>query len=660
MKRTQPYIPKAGKLALQIQQLRSFGLSNFDFSQRIASKYSGLKLGKFPLVTLILLHKASSESNIFNVNQFLKKEVIHSLHSTTQLELKLNFLFFWNTAVQKTLRRESNNQPQNLQKELLTFSKSSSILITKASQLQNHQQTSMGLKLQQRWLNQNILLLRLQNLKTIPLSFLPERQFRSDSRTKLVIQELPREKVIRIIGTEVSELAQRTVGVDSTATGIDLPQENSNLKPLEISNEQLSSIIDDSLDSNTEFSSDFSKDDSILITRTSQLKSNQPLNMGLKLQQQWLNQNVLLLRLSQNFKTIPLSFPERQVGKNWRSQLIIDDNSLGSNTEFVRDLVVESPYKFLRKPFHTTLQQRLQNKKDKNHESFRVQKLGRKFVSQVVFSLPHFFTFLLPRNLPLVSSKISTLDILTFLSPKQKFKLLPNNPIQLALSNLYPNQSVSSGFDSELVNLIFKQNEKEVVNLSDRNLLDENINKSWFPDFQTRLKKTQTSLLIYSVNMSQTISTFERRFNFIHKQQNNEKKSTLDLRKKDLRKTVIDLHDDFQPHHIRTKRLKQIPTNKLGSTYEGLIFQNTVANKQSEQKDSKFSKTSAMEFAQSKAMTTPVSSNQENQVVRKNAWEQHKKTDFDLSNIDVNGLADRVFQVIERKLKIERQRRGLL
>ena len=199
MRCTQPYISLAGKLAQQIQRLRSFGLSNPDFSQQIASRYSSFKLGMFPLVTLTLLQQARSpnyfnvlhqnllrvgESNVFNVTQILKNEVINPPASTIQPKFNFNFLFFGNRVVLRRLGGESNYQLPKLRPELLTFSQSNSIPIARTFQLPT--QLSKELKDQQPWLGQNVFLLRSQaDFLARPLS-IQSQKVGKDSIVKLV------------------------------------------------------------------------------------------------------------------------------------------------------------------------------------------------------------------------------------------------------------------------------------------------------------------------------------------------------------------------------------------------------------------------------------------------------------------------------------------
>ena len=184
MRCTQPYISQAGKLSQQIQRLRSFGLSNPDFSQQIASRYSSFKLGRFQLATLTLLQKANSESSVFNTTQILKNEVIYSLPSISQIKLNLNLLFSWNKTVAKLLKEESNYELPKLTSKLLTFSQSNSISITRTSPLPI--QPSKELTDRQSWLSQNVFLLTSQaNFLARPLS-IQSPKVGKDSIVKLV------------------------------------------------------------------------------------------------------------------------------------------------------------------------------------------------------------------------------------------------------------------------------------------------------------------------------------------------------------------------------------------------------------------------------------------------------------------------------------------
>ncbi|MCG8364049.1 MAG: hypothetical protein MJA27_12050 [Pseudanabaenales cyanobacterium] len=527
------YIPKVGQFAPQIQPLPSFGVSNPDFSQQIASKYSGLKLGRFPLATLTLLQKASRGSHVFNITQILKNKVIYTFPSTTQLKLNLNVPFFWNIVVQRLLRGKRQNQPQPLSKNGLTLSPGNSIPITRTSPLQTHQPVSMGLKLQQRWLSQTGLLFQSQaDLKAIPLSFqqktLPPQEVKSKDDKKhgdAKAQEIERKFSISLASSRPHFFT------------FCFPK-----KPLFIS------------------------------------PKISALSVSSKLEQfKQLRANVI------TFQTLLLQ------------PLSLSTLSGGSILGF---LSPRQPIKVISREKTTQMNQSTFIQ----FPSWEGLGVGLSEVS-----------WLTQPPTPSQEEANASWDIYSQKSPK----LLINNRNDLALLNLSQKQSVSP----------------------------------------------ETSMLTRSVNMSRTISTFERQFNLVQRQQSIETKSIL-------QSGEMALHSrdelSLEPHHIRTNRLNQqrLQINQPSSISEELVLarqiNNAAAINQSRQGDYAFSKATAMEFAQSKSMATPIWSNQASQVDRKKGWEKQRQTNFDLPNIEVNRLADQVYQMIERKIKIERHRRGLL
>lgn len=123
---------------------------------------------------------------------------------------------------------------------------------------------------------------------------------------------------------------------------------------------------------------------------------------------------------------------------------------------------------------------------------------------------------------------------------------------------------------------------------------------------------------------------------------------------------------DLNPasHHIRTRKLnqKRITLSEPFPKPENLVLPRqvfkTADKNQSNEKYSPYSREPVREFAQSKTSFSPVHTNQENGRVNDSA--KLKSAELGMPMIDVNRLADQVYQVIERKIKVERQRRGML
>ena len=233
-------------------------------------------------------------------------------------------------------------------------------------------------------------------------------------------------------------------------------------------------------------------------------------------------------------------------------------------------------------------------------------------------------------------------------SDKQNIELRPKFSALSGKSNLkaYP-------LDNQSVNLIASNSNRAGSSLAHRvtNFANKNGDRHWTPDISAKLTKTQTSLLIDAVTTNWNISTFERKFGLWTKKDNLQPQPVLKAQK-----TALDSSNELKmaSRQIRTKRFNQLANE--------LILRRTnpgVADRLTQQKHYPFSQTT-MELAQSPPTIKPTSSIQQSQKEIKKGWQQAKPTNIDSHNIDVNGIAERVFQVIERKLKVERQRRGIL
>jgi hypothetical protein len=96
MRHVQPFDSKTGRLVQACWGLRSFGLTAPDFSKNIADKYGSIKSGRFKFPTLVLFKGVSSPWSAINTTQILKQLVISASSPTTLLHWHLNVFFFWN------------------------------------------------------------------------------------------------------------------------------------------------------------------------------------------------------------------------------------------------------------------------------------------------------------------------------------------------------------------------------------------------------------------------------------------------------------------------------------------------------------------------------------------------------------------------------------
>ena len=199
-------------------------------------------------------------------------------------------------------------------------------------------------------------------------------------------------------------------------------------------------------------------------------------------------------------------------------------------------------------------------------------------------------------------------------------------------------------------------------------LVASNSDRNWTPDVYTKLTKTQTSLLIDAVTTNWNISTFERKFDLWTKQDNSQPQPVLKTQK-----TALDPDNELRlvsrqrgdwtsclkssvPYrHIRTRRFNQLANELILKRVD-----RTAASIQNRQKHYPFSQATTMELAQSPPSVKSISTTRQEQKEIERGWQAAKPTNIDTFSVDVNSIAERVFQVMERKLKTERQRRGIL
>ncbi|MBD2450065.1 hypothetical protein H6G76_23455 [Nostoc sp. FACHB-152] len=170
------------------------------------------------------------------------------------------------------------------------------------------------------------------------------------------------------------------------------------------------------------------------------------------------------------------------------------------------------------------------------------------------------------------------------------------------------------------------------------------------------LTENKKPLLIHLANMNQITSIVESSSNLIQRLQTTKKQSILQYRK------AANNFPNFQDNLIASHQFRRRRLSKLDSNYENLIIQKPVDNTavKNQPKSASYSNAVAMEFVQPQANIASTQTNQKSKVELKNDPATRKQNDLNMPIIDVNSLADKVYQVIERKIKIERQRRGML
>lgn len=346
---------------------------------------------------------------------------------------------------------------------------------------------------------------------------------------------------------------------------------------------------------------------------------------------QKLGKNVLTLSRDNSIFTAIPSAPVMRVIEQWRSQLFMG-TQLGSNTKLIQYLAKIHSYQF-----GSVVGQKNKNQEINNSIGLNSFNIEQNYVFNSTLWLSRKFLSLSSTGLTLAASTVQQPEA-NSTSVKENSDL--KNPKFLAASSLG---------DSPM-RLVVRSSNGEVGNFANKNS-----NEDWIPDVSTKLTQTQTSLLINAVTTNWNVSTFERKFNLWAKKDNLQPQPVLKAQK-----TALDSDNELKltSRQIRTRRFNQL-ANELILRRQ---VNRTAADQPTQQQHYPFSQTTTMELAQSPPMTKskPISNIQQSQRGIKKGWQQATPTNVDFPNIDVNGLADRVFQVIERKLKIERQRRGIL
>lgn len=175
------------------------------------------------------------------------------------------------------------------------------------------------------------------------------------------------------------------------------------------------------------------------------------------------------------------------------------------------------------------------------------------------------------------------------------------------------------------------------------------------PESPALLIENNKYTLVHLANINRITSTIERTSHLIQRLQSIKTPTILQYRK------AANNSPTFQDelialYHIRTRRL-----SKLFPSSENIIIEKHIENAavKNQPKSASYPNTGGMELVKPQANIASIQTNQENKVEVKNDLTNRKQNNLNMPIIDVNRLADQVYQVIERKIKIERQRRGM-
>ncbi|KYC36099.1 hypothetical protein WA1_40890 [Scytonema hofmannii PCC 7110] len=170
----------------------------------------------------------------------------------------------------------------------------------------------------------------------------------------------------------------------------------------------------------------------------------------------------------------------------------------------------------------------------------------------------------------------------------------------------------------------------------------------------TLLTENKKPVLIHLSNMNQITSTVEKTSQLIQRLQSIETQTISQYRKLATNYTNSQEELSLAPHHTRTRSL----STHLQSSEDLVLHQQVDRTTIKNQPKQNYPNTLTMEFVQPKANISTVQNDRENKVKGKN--DIVKQVQTDIPTINVNRIAEQVYQLIEKKLKIERQRRGML
>ena len=175
------------------------------------------------------------------------------------------------------------------------------------------------------------------------------------------------------------------------------------------------------------------------------------------------------------------------------------------------------------------------------------------------------------------------------------------------------------------------------------------------PESSALLIDNKKYTLVHLANINRIASTIERTSHLIQRLQTIDTPTILQYRKAANNSPTFQ-DELIAPYHIRTRRL-----SKFFPSSENIILEKHINNTsvKNQQKSASFPNTGAMELVKPQANIASIQTNKENKVEVKNDLTNRKQNNLNMPIIDVTRLADEVYQVIERKIKVERQRRGM-
>ncbi|WP_019503904.1 hypothetical protein [Pleurocapsa sp. PCC 7319] len=340
-------------------------------------------------------------------------------------------------------------------------------------------------------------------------------------------------------------------------------------------------------------------------------------------------------------------------GHSLTGSTAIANNYLGDNLVTKIQLFINT------KSIQTLVNNFLQQSRNVSPRKINIQPVNRSESSNFL---------ILPQHKSVSSPKIPRRSLTNFIVPKQNSESIQFDSI------------VSSNFGDRPINTAISDSIKEVID-------DNNRDQNETSDFSLVVTKTKTSKLIEAVTIKWNVSEFKSKFGLSRKSDFNPTLKPLATEEKIAFSFSHNL--PLESASKQTKRFKQLSSNT--ENFKQQVDRTVVkTNSETYYKDTLFSSKLKRELVNTnfknsgyksisqspsflvspslvyshnrqKQDNFPVTTTpQIGQEKRPKSWKQSKSTNFDPSSIDVNNLADRVFQVIERKLKIERQRRGIL
>ncbi|MFN6569603.1 hypothetical protein [Dendronalium sp. ChiSLP03b] len=618
MRCAQLFIPIAsGRLEKQILELRCFGLA--DFSKHIADKYSGAELGKFKFPTLTLLQRVSSLLNVFNTTQIFPNQVISPPPSTTKRNLNLNILIFLNTVVQRFV--EVKSKPQNLHSTRFTFSNNSTISITRtSSQLDPRVYIGGKSQISQSggWTFSQSSTILISKTSLPQLNQLENMEVRQKQQTSQAVLSFQNKSDAFAVESPSSFSLQQSENNTRPTQNLQLEESASpaqifiwrspsptllteNQKPLLVHLPNMNQIT-----STVEGTSQF-------IQRLQSIETQTILQFRKVATNSSLFYNALTPSITRG--NIAASLISHSANINYQTQ---------QNTSL----------------FNNILMQKVASRESKS----QIYQLGE-------------WTFSQSSTILISKTSLPQLNQLENMGMRQKQQTSQAVLLFQNKSNAFAVESSGSfSLQQSESNTLPTQNLQLEKSASPAQIL---VSRSPSP---TLLTENQKPLLIHLANTNQITSTVKGTSQFIQRLQSIETQTSLQYKKVATNSTNSEDNLSLAPHYIRTRRL-----SKYLQSSENLLHQQVDNNTNKNQlKLNSSPNTLTMEFVQPKANIFPVPNNQENQLENHQDKKVKVKNDLikqmqtDTPTINVNHIAEQVYQLIEKKIKIERQRRGML